>query len=307
MKQPLRLRGVFTALITPMQASGTIDWAALDALVDGQLAAGVAGVVVNGTTGEATTLTRSERHALLRRVVQRVGQRALVLAGAGASSTAATIEEQQAAEALGADASLVVTPPYNRPSDAGLLAHYDAVAASSALPIVLYNVPSRTGRDMSVALLAQLARRPTIVGVKDANALVHRAAALRAAIAADAEACGPFFLLSGDDASAAAYCAVGGDGLVSVASNAAPSALVACIDAALTGQREALLALQARLTPFLCALETEGNPVPIKAACAALIGSQAHYRLPLLAMGPEATERVASAASALLQRAAPSP
>lgn len=284
-----RLRGTMTALATPMLDGGAIDWPSVDRLVEVQLAAGIEVLVVNGSTAEAATLSGTERHALLRRVVERARGRALVVAGTGHSSTAATAEEQRAAHDIGADVALVVTPPYNRPSDEGLWRHYRAVAAASPLPILLYNVPSRTGRALSLACIARLASLDAVVGIKDADADVSRVAQLRRMID------GPFALLSGDDNTAAAYCAVGGDGLISVASNVVPAPMRTLIDAALAGARDRVIAQAQRLMPLLSALGLDSNPIPVKAALALQSGTDAHYRLPLCAASDATLQALAVA------------
>lgn len=278
-----------TALATPMLEGGAIDWPSIDRLVEAQLAAGIQTLVVNGSTAEAATLSGTERHALLRRVVERTRGRALVVAGTGHSSTAATAEEQRAAFELGADVGLVVTPPYNRPSDEGLWRHYRAVAAASPLPILLYNVPSRTGRALSVACIARLATLDAVIGIKDADADVGRVAQLRQAIRA------PFALLSGDDNTAAAYCAIGGDGLISVASNVVPGPMRTLIDAALAGARADVVSHAHALMPLLSALGLDSNPIPVKAALALQSGIDAHYRLPLCAASDATLQALAVA------------
>ena len=284
--------GTFTALVTPMQPGGAVDWPALDRLVDAQLAAKVDGLVVCGSTGEAATLEAEERLEALRRVVARVSKRVQVLFGSGAQATRATVQAQKAAEAAGADATLVVTPFYNRPTPEGLLRHFREVAEAAQVPVILYNVPSRTGCDLRPELVAQLAQLPRIVGLKDATGELDRLAWLREATPST------FALLSGDDPSAAAACLLGADGLISVASNVVPAEVAELVRAARDGKIDETRGLQRRLRPLFVALGLETNPVPIKTALA-LRGEVAEaFRLPLCEMQPRPRQKLLEALQA---------
>ncbi|HET6344372.1 MAG TPA: 4-hydroxy-tetrahydrodipicolinate synthase [Myxococcota bacterium] len=272
------LRGVLTALVTPMNQNGSIDWAALDALVDRQLAAGIDGLVPCGTTGESATLTPEERDGVIDRVVRRVAGRVPVVAGTGSNSTAATVENQRRAQTLGASHGLVVTPFYNKPTSEGLYRHYATVAEGADLPVVIYNVPGRTACDIKPETVAQLAKLPGIVGIKEATADLDRVTALRAGIATR------FALLSGDDGTTCAFTLMGGDGVISVASNVVPEEMRAMVHAALEGRVEAARDGHARLRNLIHALFLESNPIPVKAAMAMRDGLQEAYRLPLCPM-----------------------
>jgi 4-hydroxy-tetrahydrodipicolinate synthase len=270
------LAGVFTALVTPMAPDGAIDWPALDRLVDAQIEAGVAGLCACGTTGEAATLTAEEREAVVARVVRQARGRVRIMAGTGSNATQATIAAQARAQALGADYGLVVTPYYNRPSQQGLLAHYRAIAAACSLPMVLYNVPSRTGCDMLPQTIAQLAELPQVVGVKEATGDLGRLDYLRSVVPAE------FALLGGDDPSTCAFMLTGGHGIISVASNCVPAAMVELAAQAQRADVAAARAQQDRLLPLFTALGAETNPVPIKSAMALAGQLTEALRLPLL-------------------------
>ena len=255
----MRLSGSITALATPFDADGELDLAAWRRLLELQLAAGTQALVVAGSTGEAAALLDAEYDALLRSAVEIVAGRVPVIAGTGLSNTAKTIESTRRAGSLGADAALVVTPPYVRPTQAGLLAHYRAVADDGALPVVLYNVPGRTGCDLLPDTVAALCGHPRIIGVKEAVAEPGRMAAL---VALRAEG---FSILSGDDPTACAAMLSGADGVVSVASNVVPRAFRRLCDLARAGRVEQARALEAQLLPIIGFMGIEPNPVPVKA------------------------------------------
>lgn len=271
----MRITGSITALATPFGVDGEIDLDAWRRLIEGQLAGGTEAIVVAGSTGEAAALYDAEIDLLVRSAVEQVIGRIPVLVGTGQSNTAKTIESTRRAGALGADAALVVTPPYVRPTQAGLIAHYLAVADDGALPIVLYNVPGRTGVDMQPDTVAHLANHPRIVGIKEA---VDDASRMAALLAIRAEG---FMVLSGDDATAARAMLAGADGLVSVASNVAPVAFRALCDMARSGDRAGCDALDAELESLNRFLGVEPNPIPVKAILSRL-GIGHGLRLPLL-------------------------
>lgn len=270
-----QFRGLYTALITPMSADGRVDDDALAQLVEAQIAAGVDGLVPCGTTGEATTLSHAEHVRVVEVVARTVAGRVPVLAGAGSNSTAEAIELARACKALGVAGTLQVVPYYNKPPQAGLIHHFTAIADAVALPIVLYNVPSRTVTNMVPATVAELAKHRHIVGIKDATADMHVVAQLR-------ELCGEdFCLLSGDDFSLLPFLATGGDGVISVVSNPAPALLRALISAYTAGdlaEAQRLNFQQLRLTRLLF---RDANPIPVKLAMHLLGRASPEVRSPL--------------------------
>ena len=276
----MRLSGSITALATPFTVAGEIDLDAWRRLLEQQLEAGTGALVVAGSTGEASALFGSEYDLLLRTAVEVVAGRVPVVAGTGDSGTARTIEQTRRAGALGADAALVVTPPYVRPTQAGLEAHYRAVADDGALPLVLYNVPPRTGCDMLPDTVAALAGHAQVIGVKEARSEPERMQAL-VALRTDA-----FAVLSGDDPTAARAMLSGADGVVSVASNVAPCAFRLLCELASGGKRERANALDAMLRPLYAFCGVEPNPIPLKALLARQ-GIGHGLRLPLTTLSPE--------------------
>lgn len=273
--------GTLTALLTPMTAAHSVDVDALDALVEAQIGAGIQGLVACGTTGEAATLTPAEWSQVVGRVVEVSAGRVPVMAGAGAQGTQSTIDAVRRAQDLGVQGALVVTPFYNRPTQTGLRLHFEAVAEACPLPQMLYNVPSRTGCDLSMATAVALSQHPNIIGIKEATADLGRLDdGLRGARPG-------FVLLSGDDNTACAFTLMGGHGVISVASNLVPETMVAMVRAAHAGDREAATAAHRSLVPLLKALGLETNPLPIKTAMA-LRGMMAEqFRLPLCPMRAE--------------------
>lgn len=289
----MRLTGSITALATPFTASGELDLDAWLRLLDDQLACGTQAVVVAGSTGEAAALFDIEYSALLRSAVEHVAGRIPVLAGTGQSNTAKTIEATRIAKALGADAALVVTPPYVRPTQEGLLAHYTAVADDGALPIVLYNVPGRTGCDMLPETVARLSSHQRIVALKEARSEAERMDALLPLRGAN------FTVLSGDDPTACRAMLAGADGVVSVASNVLPCAFRQLCDLARDGDRAGAEALDARMRAINDFLGVEPNPIPVKALLAHA-GVGHGLRLPLLPLSAKHAARVPSIAADIL-------
>lgn len=271
----LKLSGSITALATPFAASGELDLDAWARLVGQQLDAGTAGLVVAGSTGEAAALSEAEYATLLRAAVAQAGGRVPVLAGTGQSNTAKTIAQTRIARDLGADAALVVTPPYVRPTQDGLVAHYRAVADQGGLPVVLYNVPGRTGVDMQPDTVAQLCRHPGIVALKEARGDEARWQALYPLAGAD------FALLSGDDPTFLGAMRGGAAGVISVASNVVPRAFARICALAASGQGAPAATLDARLQELYDFLGVEPNPIPVKALLARA-GIGHGLRLPLL-------------------------
>lgn len=286
-----RFDGVFTALVTPFR-DGAVDVAAFEALVERQVAAGVAGLVAAGTTGEAATLRQHEIDDLVARTVRIARGRSVVLAGVGTNDTRTTIEKARHAEAAGAEGLLVVTPYYNKPTQAGLVAHYGAVAGATGLPVMLYSVPGRCGIEIAADTCARLAERhANVVAIKEAGGSVERVTRIR-------RACGPNFPIhSGDDALTLPFLAAGAVGVTSVVSNVAPEGMVALVDAWRRGDAAAALARHENLAELTEMLFVEPNPVPAKAALSLAGLASAELRLPLTAMDPGNLERLAAAVS----------
>ncbi len=266
--------GSITALATPFTADGAIDSGAWTRLLRLQLEGGTQGVVVAGSTGEAAALDDDEFQGLIRAAVEILNGRLPVLAGTGLSNTAKTIRQTRLAREAGAGAALVVTPPYVRPTQAGLVAHYRAIADEGGLPIVLYNVPGRTGCDLLPETARELAPHAGIVGIKEARAEPERMAAL---LPLKSES---FSVLSGDDPTACRSMLEGADGVISVASNIVPAAFRRLADAARAGEAGSARSLDARLVPLYRFLGAESNPIPLKALLAK-IGIGQGLRLPL--------------------------
>ncbi len=273
MPKPL-FKGVITALVTPFR-DGAVDEAAFKALVNHQVSEGVHGVVPVGTTGEAATLSHAEYRRVVELCVETVAGRVPVIAGCGSNDTAETIEMVRHAKAVGAHAALVVTPYYNRPSQEGLYRHYAAINEAVELPVVLYNVPTRTSVDLANETVARLAKLPNIVGIKDATGDVVRASLMRLTCGED------FALLSGDDPTALGYIAHGGHGCISVTSNVAPRACAQAMEAALSGDFPAALAWQDKLVRLHKALFLDASPAPTKFALAHLGRCADELRLPM--------------------------
>lgn len=270
----MQLSGSITALATPFDVAREIDIDAWRRLLAQQLDSGTQGIVVAGSTGEAAALYDAEFDLLLRSAVEFVAGKVPVLVGTGHSNTSKTIEQTRRAAALGADAALVVTPPYVRPTQAGLVAHYRAIADDGDLPLALYNVPGRTGCDMLPETVAELAGHPRIVAIKEARAEPERMQALL-----ELQDAG-FAVLSGDDPTACRAMLAGARGVVSVASNVLPAAFRRLCDLALGGRREDAMAWDVRLQAAYEFLGVESNPIPVKALLA-LQGVGHELRLPL--------------------------
>jgi 4-hydroxy-tetrahydrodipicolinate synthase len=271
-----QFRGVFTAIVTPMHDDGRVDDEGLAKLVEAQIAAGVHGLVPCGTTGEAATLSHAE-HIHVVEVVHRVAAgRVVVLAGAGSNSTHEAIDLARACKDIGVDATLQVVPYYNKPPQAGLIRHFEAIADAVDLPMVLYNVPGRTVTDMQPSTVAHLSRHPNIVGLKDATGDMHVAAQLR-------EQCGSgFSLMSGDDFTLLPFLATGGDGVISVVSNPAPRLLVELHAAFVAGKLDEARRLHFRQLALTRLLFGAPSPVPVKAAMHMLGIGRAEVRSPLI-------------------------
>ena len=278
--------GLGTALVTPFRKDGSLDEAAVRRLVRRQIDAGVHFVSPCGTTGEAPTLSHSEKIRVVQLVVDEAAGRVPVLAGAGGYDTREVIELAREYERLGVDGILSVTPYYNKPTQEGLFQHYKAIAESTRLPIVLYNVPGRTGVNLEPATVIRLAALRTIVGIKEASGSLVQMSEVVAAAPSE------FFLLSGDDPIAVAVMSVGGRGLISVASNVVPAEMSQIIELAEKGDFAGARKLHLWLLPLLQVNFVESNPIPVKAAMAAMGLLEEKYRLPLVPPGNAARDRI---------------
>jgi 4-hydroxy-tetrahydrodipicolinate synthase len=267
--------GAYTALVTPFR-DGKVDQAAFVSVIERQVASGVHGLVPNGTTGEAPTLSVEEQQRVISLCVETARGRVPVVAGVGSADTAKTIALTRFAKEVGADAALVVTPYYNRPQQPGLIAHYTAIADAVQLPLILYNVPGRTAVDLLPDTVATLAQHPNIVGIKDASGAIDRATRQRID-------CGPeFVLFSGNDESAVGFNAQGGQGCISVTANVAPELCARLQQCCLAGDYGSALDIDMRLHALHKALFLEPSPTPTKYALAKLGVCSEESRLPLV-------------------------
>lgn len=287
--------GSLVAIVTPMRGDGALDLEAWARLLDFHAANGTAGVVVGGTTGESATLTEAELRELTARACEQLRGRAAVIAGAGTSSTAATVARVGWLAQLPIDGLLVVTPAYNRPTQEGLYQHFAACAAAATKPLLLYNVPARTAVDMQPATVARLSRLPGIVGLKEAVPQLERIGQL-------VTQCAPgFTLLSGDDATAREAIAAGAHGVISVTANVAPRRMSEMVAAARAGAREDAAQLDAALAELHRELFVEANPIPVKWLLGqmGLIGPGVRLPLTPLASAYHAQVRAAGRAAGL--------
>ena len=285
------LSGCYTALITPFR-DGQIDESALRALVQRQIAGGVSGFVPCGTTGEAPALSSPEWDRVVSLVIETTGGRVPVFAGTGSYDTATTVERTRRARTLGADGALVVTPYYNRPTQDGLFRHFATIAEAIDLPIVLYNVPGRTGVNLLPETVVRLAEIPGIVGIKEASGSLDQASQ----IVHDAN--DEFVVLSGDDSLTLPMMSVGATGIISVVSNIVPEAVSALASACLAGDFRCARATHLALFDLSRAMFVETNPVPVKAAAAVLGYSSPEVRLPLAPLSEAAYRHVESTLTA---------
>lgn len=296
----LRLEGAITALITPFR-DGKVDTIGLMSLVEWQIRHGISGIVACGTTGEAATLSRAERSMIIERCVEVAERKIPVIVGTGTNCTQTTIELTAEAKALGADAALIVAPYYNKPSQEGIYRHYEAVVRSVELPVIVYNVPSRTGIDIAPRTLERLAQLPGIVGIKDATGDIGRFLASPPSVRARL---GQF---SGNDQTALPFNLCGGQGTISVAANVVPRLVVSLHHAIATGNGQAALAIYERLQPLFTALERETNPGPIKYALHLARGLRPDVRLPLTTVSPETAAEIRAALEPLTEGRAATP
>lgn len=272
-------QGVCTALVTPF-LNQTVNYPMLQRLIKRQVDAGIEAIVICGTTGESPTLSDSEKLELFRRAKEYAAGRCLIIAGTGSNNTEHAVVLSRAAEEMGADALLVVSPYYNKATPEGLVLHYSTIASAVHIPIIIYNVPSRTGVDIPVNVYQALSHLPNIAGVKEASSDITKIARIRAL-------CPDLQLWSGNDDQAAAVMALGGDGVISVVSNVLPSESKALADAALDGDFDTAADLQLKLLPLIELLFREVNPIPVKAAMKLIGYDCGDCRLPLTGAAPE--------------------
>jgi 4-hydroxy-tetrahydrodipicolinate synthase len=282
-------KGSFVALITPMRADGAVDEEALARFVEWQIGEGTQGLVPVGTTGESPTLSHEEHKRVVEITVAVAARRVPVIAGAGSNSTREAIELARHAKQAGADAALVVTPYYNKPTQEGLFLHYSAIADEADIPVVIYNIPSRSVIDMSVETMARLAANRNIVGVKDSTANLARPLYTTRTIAKE------FSQLSGEDHTALAFRAAGGHGCISVTGNIAPRLVSQMQIAWSDGRTGEAMAIQNRLLPLHDAMFVESNPGPVKYAASLLGHGSGTCRLPLAPTAAATRERVRAA------------
>jgi 4-hydroxy-tetrahydrodipicolinate synthase len=285
-------QGSMVALVTPMADDGRLDLAALDALVEWHVAEGTDAIVAIGTTGEASTLEGEEQFEVVARCVRAAAGRIPVIAGATSNATAHAVQLSRRAEAVGADAVLSAAPYYNKPGQEGLYRHFRAVAEAVSVPVLLYNVPSRTITDILPETVERLAQLPNVKGIKEATGDLKRAQDIRKRCGKD------FLLISGDDATAREFMLQGGCGVISVTANVAPKLMHALTVAARAGDAAKAAAIDAELAPLHKALFVESNPIPVKWALSAMGRIPAGIRLPLTPLADEHQAAVRSALKA---------
>lgn len=279
----MKFQGTYTAMVTPFNANGAVDYGKLRELVEEQIAGGVQGLVPVGTSGESPTLSMEEHSRVIEFVTQAANHRVQIIAGTGANSTAEALRLTSEAIEMGVDASLQVCPYYNKPNQEGLYRHFTAVA-DLGLPVILYNVPGRSSRDIALDTVVRLSKHPNIVAVKEASGSVSR-------VSATVDAC-DITVLSGDDMLAFPMIAVGAKGVISVASNVAPAMVSKMINAALAGDMATAAELHKKMYRLFRDLFIDTNPIPVKCALALMGKIEEIYRLPLCETTPENREKI---------------
>jgi 4-hydroxy-tetrahydrodipicolinate synthase len=290
----MNFAGNMVALVTPFR-NGAVDWSALEALVETQVQGGVSALVPCGTTGESATLTHEEHDQVVAGVVRMAGGRVPVMAGTGSNCTAEAIQMTRHAERAGAAGTLQVAPYYNRPTQAGLLLHFRAIADATGLPVCLYNIPGRCGVEIGLDTFVRLSEHPRILAVKDATGNLENVTRLRQET--------PLAVLAGDDALALAAMALGATGVVSVLSNLLPAHVTRLVALAASGQHERARQAHDELFPLMKALFLETNPIPAKTVLAAWGRIAEEFRLPLCAMAPAARTQLLAAAAPFAEAA----
>jgi 4-hydroxy-tetrahydrodipicolinate synthase len=286
----MTLHGTFTAIVTPFNTDGSIDFGALTELINWQIASGVEGLVPVGTTGESPTLEMTEHMKVIEATIETTAKRAIVIAGTGANSTAEALELTAEAKKLGADATLQVTPYYNKPNAEGLFRHFTAVA-ELGLPVVLYNVPGRAGKEIPLETVARLASHPMVVAIKEAAGNVDRVSAIR-------NAC-ELTILSGDDSLTLPMISVGASGVISVASNVIPAEVSNMVRLARLDKFAEARELHRLYYPLFRDLFIDTNPIPVKAALAMMGRIQSAYRLPMCEPSEKVREQLHHTLSSL--------
>jgi len=275
------LQGSIVALVTPMAANGDVDWTALEGLIEWHIDSGTHGIVPMGTTGESATLNTDEHLKVIKTTIDVVAGRVPVVAGTGSNSTSEAIHQTVEAQTAGADACLLVTPYYNKPTQEGLIAHYTAIAEATDIPLVLYNVPPRTASDMSAETVARLSSNPKIVGIKEACGDAGRVGEIRGLVADD------FVILSGEDAQTLEMLGLGATGAISVTANVLPKEMSQFLSLYLAGDTAGAAQLDAKLQPIHEILFVEPNPTPSKWALHAMGRIGPGIRLPLLPLSQQ--------------------
>ena len=279
--------GVCTALVTPF-LNGQVNYPMLEQLLKRQIESGIHAVVICGTTGESATVSDKEKLEMFRRAKKYVGDRCLILAGTGSNNTEHAIALSKAAEDSGADGLLVVSPYYNKATPEGLVTHYSSIAAAVHIPLILYNVPSRTGVDIPVSVYKCLSQLPNIIGVKEASTDISKISKIKAACQSN------FAIWSGNDDQAAASMSLGGNGVISVLSNLLPMETQTLAQAALDGDFDTAADLQIKLLPLIEVLFSEVNPIPVKAAMKLIGYDCGECRLPLTAASQNTVQKLKS-------------
>ena len=277
-------KGSIVALATPMLGNGDVDYAQLEALIDFHLREGTEAIVIAGTTGESATLSPDEHCELLQRSYEIINQRAPMIAGTGANSTAEAIHLTRYAKQCRAEASLLVTPYYNKPTQRGLILHYQAIAEAVDIPQILYNVPGRTACDMQADTVAELARVGNIVGIKEATGSMERLADIKRQVGDD------FALLTGDDSTTCEFILNGGHGAISVTANVVPAKMARMCRLALEGNEAEARAADAEIAELHRLLFIESNPIPVKWAISQMGFGELNLRLPMTELSPEHQE-----------------
>lgn len=275
----MELKGVYTAMVTPFNTNGDVDYGKFAELIEMQIAGGVAGILPVGTSGESPTLTMEEHSRVISKAVQVANGRCKIMAGSGANSTEEAISLTKQAKADGADCSLQVTPYYNKPTQEGLYRHFSTIADTCGIPIVLYNVPGRTGIPIAIDTIARLAKNVNVIGVKEAGGSVDRVSEILNVCKTD--------VMCGDDSLTVPMMSVGAKGVISVASNVIPAEMVALCNACDRMDYDAARALHYKYYNFFRHLFLESNPIPAKAALAMMGRIEEVYRLPLCEMSPK--------------------
>lgn len=282
----MQLRGAFTALVTPFK-NGAVDEEAYRAFIEWQIEQGINGLVPCGTTGEAATLSHAEQGQVIRICVDQVKGRVPVIAGAGSNNTREAIELTKLAKKAGADAALIITPYYNKPTPDGLVAHFKAIASEASMPFILYNVPGRTGQNVLPKTIARIVREvPEVIGCKEATGDIKQGSELVELMGRD------FIVLSGDDFTVLPLLSVGGCGTISVTSNVMPAKMSGMIDAFFKRDNARALALHLEMNPVNRAMFFETNPIPVKTSLSLMGKMGLEFRLPMVPLEPASLARL---------------